>query len=348
MNKQAKNEITNKKTSLGKRKKSEPEGNPDGSDLDSVVMSEPRNKMQKVTHSNTTDVESAAKMKSALMLEPSFMKTKMACAIGNGHTITLSDDGTVYSFGRNGFGELGLGHTNEILLPTPNPNLPQINVVSCGWNFKVCVDYEGFIWSFGYNSSGQLGTGNKKIYNVPQKILNVPPVLSVSCGCEHTLIITNDDNLWSWGSNKFGQLCHGDKEDRIIPQKTSFSNIAKISAGYFHSLFQNNKGEIFACGYNRDGECGLGHYDHRQVTPSLILDAPSNIVHFVCGNQQNLFLDSEGNVFSVGHNYFGQLGLGHNTNQSKLKKIPNIPPIKIISCVRSSCYLIYSHVDHHK
>ena len=202
MNKQATNDITNKKTSLGKRKKSEPEGNPDGSDLDSVVMNEPRKKMQKVTHSNTTDVESAAKMKSALMLEPSFMQTKMACAIGNGHTITLSDDGTVYSFGRNS-GELGLGHTNEISLPTRNPNLPQINVVSCGFNFTVCVDYEGFIWSFGYNSSGQLGTGNKRNYTViPQKLLNLPPVLSVSCGCRHTLIITNDDNLWSCGQYK--------------------------------------------------------------------------------------------------------------------------------------------------
>ena len=66
----------------------------------------------------------------------------------------------------------------------------------------------------------------------------------------------------------------------------------------------------------------------------------SNIVHFVCGYHQNLFLDSEGNVFSVGYNSFGELGLGHNTNQNVLSKIPNIPPIKIISCVSASSYLI--------
>ena len=56
--------------------------------------------------------------------------------------------------------------------------------------------------------------------------------------------------------------------------------------------------------------------------------------------QQSLFLDSEGNVFSVGYNDEGQLGLGHYTNQNVLNKIPNIPPIKIISCARSSSYLI--------
>ena len=202
------------------------------------------------------------------------------------------------------------------------------------------MDHEGFIWSFGDHEFGQLGTGNTPDFNVPQKILNIPPVVSVSCGESHTLIITNDDNLWSCGRNSEGQLCQGDTEDRSIPQKTSFSNISKISAGWNHSLFQNNKGEIFSCGYNGEGRCGLGRFNDSQITPSLIPNTPSNIVQFVCGYSQNLFLDQEGNVFSVGDNYFGQLGLGHNINQNELKKIPNIPPIKIISCVSASCYLI--------
>ena len=386
------------KTSLGKRKKSEPsEGNTDGTDdIDSVIMIEPRNKIQKVNHSTTIDGESVAKMESEIMLEPTeknkmktsqksepsegnsdgsddldsvivseprkqiqkvnhsntiekmtqmkFVQTKMSCACGEFHTITLSDDGIVHSFGRNWEGQLGLGHNDEVSLPTPIPNLPQINMISCGWYFTVCVDHESFIWSFGENTFGQLGTGNKTNFNVPQKLQNIPPVVSVSCGSDHTLVITNDDNLWSWGRNEFGQLCHLDEEDhkesRSKPQKTSFSNISKISTGYNYSLFQNNKGEIFACGNNRQGQCGLGHFNSPQITPSLIPNVPSNIVHFVCGSHQNLFLDSEGNVYSVGSNGCGQLGLGHNTDQNELNKIPNIPPIKIISCAGSSSYLI--------
>ena len=261
-------------------------------------------------------------------------------ASGLWHTITLSDDGTAHSFGKNNDGALGLGHNDNVSLPTPIPNLPKINQISCGMYFTVCVDDEGFIWSFGKNDSGQLGTGNTTNFNVPQKVLDIPPVLSVDCGSEHTLIITNDDNLWSWGKNICGQLFHGDTEGRSKPQKTSFSDISKISAGFNHSLFQNNNGEIFACGANSCGECGLGHFNHPQITPSLILNLPSNIFHFVCGSCQSLFLDSDGNVFSVGYNFFGQLGLGHNTNQNVLNKIPNIPPIKTISCVHSSCYLI--------
>ena len=115
-----------------------------------------------------------------------------------------------------------------------------------------------------------------------------------------------------------------------------FKNISLLG----HSLFQNKKGEIFACGSNKYGQYGLGHFDDPQITPSLILNLPSNIVQFVCGYHHSLFLDSDGNVFSVGFNQSGQLGLGHNTNQNVLNKIPNIPPIQTISCVYSSSYLI--------
>ena len=105
----------------------------------------------------------------------------------------------------------------------------------------------------------------------------------------------------------------------------------------FHSLFQNYEGKIFACGSNQAGQCGLGHFDSPQITPSLILNLPSNIVQFGCGSSQSLFLDSEGNAYFVGH---GSLFLGHNTNQNVLNKITNIPPIRTISCIFASCYLL--------
>ena len=263
----------------------------------------------------------------------------MAACCGEYHTVTLSNDGTLHSFGYNYLGQLGLGTNNQrVSVPTPIPNLPQISKISCGCNFTVCVDCEGFMWSFGENNSGQLGTGNTTNFNFPQKILDIPPVLSISCGLEHTLIITTDSDLLSCGYNKYGQLCLDNQENQTKPQKTLFSNISKISTGNHHSLFQNDKGEIFSCGYNHHGECGLGHFNSPQIKPSLVLNPPQNIVQFICGSYQNLFLDSEGNVFSVGYNYHGQLGLGHNTNQNELNRIINIPPIRTISCL---CKLLF-------
>ena len=264
----------------------------------------------------------------------------MACSSGAFHTIALSDDGVVHTFGNNELGQLGLGHNNDVSLPTPIPNLPLIKQISCGSHFTVCVDDEGFLWTFGKNSFGSVETGNKTNSNVPHKIFNIPPVLSVACGSEHTLIITNDDDLWSRGKNNHGQLCLGNKTNQSEFQKTSFFNISRISAGNQHSLFQNNKGEIFSCGFNYAGECALGHFQHPQITPTLITGIHSNIVNFVCGTHHNLFLDSEGNVFSVGYNIFGQLGLSHFKEENVLRQITNIPPIQTISCISNSSYLV--------
>ena len=268
-------------------------------------------------------------------------KVDMLCSCGFEHTVAVSNDGEVHSFGRNNKGQLGLGHNNDVSLPTPIPNLPKIMEVSCGDSFTVCIDKEGGLWSFGNNDHGQLGTGNTTNYNIPQKIEHIPPVRSVSCGYAHALIITNDSKLWSCGRNYERELCLGNSGgNQSKYQQTSFEQISKISAGGIHSLFQNNKGEIFSCGYNKYGEVGLGHFNDPQIKVALIPNLPLNIVQFCSGYFHSLFLDFKGNVFSVGNNAQGQLGLGHNNNQNVLNQIPNIPPIQKISCIHNTSYLI--------
>ena len=263
----------------------------------------------------------------------------MACS-NSVCVFTLSDDGSVYSFENNENGELSLVHLNETSIPTCIPNLPVIKQIACGYNFTYCIDHEGFVWSFGGNNFGQLGTGDYTNFNAPQKIQNIPPVLSVDCGYAHVAIITNDSNLWSCGYNCYGQLCLGKRENKITFQKTSFTDISIISVGGFNICFQTNKGKIYACGKNSNGELALGHFCATQITPTLIPNIPKNIVQFVCGYYHSLFLDVDGNVFSVGNNDYGQLGLGHNTGQNVLNQILNIPPIQIISQVCHSSFLI--------
>ena len=62
----------------------------------------------------------------------------MTCASGCAHSITISDDGTAHSFGRNKEGELGLGNNTHASLPTPIPNLPKINMVSWIFFHSLC------------------------------------------------------------------------------------------------------------------------------------------------------------------------------------------------------------------
>ena len=262
------------------------------------------------------------------------------CSVGESHTITVSDDGVAYSFGKNTLGQLGFGNEYYCEIPSPIPDLPKIKMVSCGKNFTVCVDYEGLMWSFGENKIGQLGTGDTTSYRYPHKIEDVPPVHSISCGEGHTLIITNNASLWSVGRNKCWQLCLENKKNQTKPQQTSYSNISNISAGAFHSLFQNFDGEVFGCGLNECGNLGLGHYNRLQTIPCLIPNQPQNIIQFCCGVSHSLFLDIEGKVYSVGYNMNGALGIGNYKNQNLLNQIPNIPFIQNISCIGDNSFLI--------
>ena len=290
-----------------------------------------------------------------LFITPTSASTMSWCCVtGIKHTICLSEDGKLYSFGSNVYGRLGLdssvtnvsGNNRVMGSPQQIQNLPKITMVSCGFSFTVCIDEEGFAWSFGLNEYGQSGLGNnKKLVSKPLKIENIPPANSISCGGYHTLILTTDLNLWACGLNESGQLFLECQEEQTIPKQTSFSEISKICAGAHFSFIQNMNGKIYGRGDNLYGQLGLGHNNSPQIIASLVNDHSSNIVQFCCGLHHALFLDDIGNVYSVGKNESdltssGQLGLGNFINQNTLQQIVNIPPIQTISCSGSSSYLL--------
>ena len=261
----------------------------------------------------------------------------MNCSTGKYYTVVLSDDGTLHSFGWNEFGQLGLGHIKKVSGIEQITNLDQkIKMISCGFDFTVCVDEKGFMWLFGMNESVSIH------FKIPQKIKNISNVQSISCGYSHILILTNDRNLWSWGNNEYGQLCLGNTEEPSIsgPKRTSYTNVSNIYAGSNHSLFQNDEGIIFACGFNKNGELGLGHNKFSQTKVSIIPNQPPQIIKICCGMNHSLFLDGKGNVYSVGKNDKGQLGIGDNINKNLLQQISNIPKIKTISVGDFSGYLL--------
>ena len=268
----------------------------------------------------------------------------MSCAIGYDFTVCLSDEGIIHAFGSNSYGQLGLGYVGQIdsvpTLPCPILNLPRIKMVSCGGYFTVCVDYEGFVWSFGDNSQGQLGIDEDRIFCSPQKIEDIPPVQSVSCGRQHTLIIAND-YLWACGNNERGQLCLGSKERKMKFTQSSFSEIKKICAGGYHSLFQNSEGDIYGCGSNKFGfGCTSSNPQFDVVCAVSHNQLPNPIIQFSCGSRHSLFLDSAGCVYSVGFNMHGCLGLGNDKSTHELTRISKIPAIHKISCSAYCSYLI--------
>lgn len=249
------------------------------------------------------------------------------------HTVYLSDNGHVYSFGGNDYGQLGTGDYIDQKIPKQIIDLPIISKVSCGYKFTVCIDQNGKLWSFGSNDFGQLGLKNRVGQSKPQKIPKLSNVIDVTCGGFHTLcILSEKKELWSCGYNKQGQLCLGHAKTLVTYFKpANFSNIISISAGYEFTLFQNTDGEIYACGYNGEGQLGIGNRTI-QFQPTLIPNLPNPIKSFSCGASHSIFLDIEGFVYSTGNNVNGELGFDNCEFKCNLTRIDSIPTIKTIAC----------------
>ena len=172
----------------------------------------------------------------------------------------------------------------------------------------------------------------------PVKLENVPPVKTIACGAYHLLMITIDEDLWSIGRNDYGQLCIGNSVKQSKPQQTKFSNVTHVGAGAVFSLFTSRE-QIYACGYNNNGQLGLNDWKDR-FNPEIIPNQPPDIVQISCGYSHALFLDIEGNVFCVGDNTNGKLGLGNKPNQKELNQLQNLPTIVYVSAVCNSSYLL--------
>ena len=90
---------------------------------------------------------------------------------GQTHTVALKADGTVWSWGNNAKGQLGLGYTGG-METEPQKVMSNVKKIAVGDNFTMAVDFDGHLWTWGINNYGQLGLGlatNVKV-NIPTKV----------------------------------------------------------------------------------------------------------------------------------------------------------------------------------
>ena len=182
------------------------------------------------------------------------------CACDN--ILVLKNDGTLWGCGYNGFGQLGLGDTNNrTTLTQITSNINDIKSVYCGSNYTVVLKNDDTLWGSGWNNYGQLGLGdtnNRKIFT--QITTNINNIKSVYCGKYHTLILKNDGTLWGSGNNGSGQLGLGGRSSKttFTQVTTNVDNIKAVYCGFNHTLILKNDGTLWGCGSNTYGQLGLG------------------------------------------------------------------------------------------
>jgi PKD repeat protein len=113
------------------------------------------------------------------------------------------------------------------------------------------------------------------------------------------------------GNNYSGELGNGTYNDSDIPEMIVSSNVTAIASGGYHSLFLKSDGSLWAMGYNGFGQLGDGTTDNGNFETNLPeMIVPSNVTAIAAGVEHSLFLKSDGSLWAMGYNGFGQLGDG--------------------------------------
>ena len=235
---------------------------------------------------------------------------------GYHYTIILKNDGTLWTCGYNEHGQLGVGDTSYRTTFTQITN--GVKSVHCGGNHTIILKNDGTLWGCGYNVHGQLGLGDTNHRTTLTQITaNTDDIKSVYCGGFYTFILKNDGTLWGCGNNSYGQLGLGDGNRRTtFTQITANANdIKSIYCGGYHTLMLKNDGTLWGCGYNWQGQLGLGDQNDRTTFVQITTNT-DNIKSVYCGDHYTIILKNDNTLWACGRNHCGQLGLGDTTDRT--------------------------------
>lgn len=193
----------------------------------------------------------------------------------------------------------------------------------------------------GSNSSRQLGFNDTTNRMVPEVLSTINPsdVKSITLGAQYTIFLMKDGTVKGCGSNFTGQLGISNTSAQYLTT-LAVTNVKEVACGAGHTIFLLNDGTVKGCGSVQQGQLGL-NINTELYAPSYaytdIATIPITEVKSVrCGYGYTMFLKTDGTVYAVGNNYYGQLGLGHRTTPVKtITKIPNLTGVADIFCGES-------------
>ena len=191
----------------------------------------------------------------------------VAIAGARDHTLALRGDGTVWAWGDNEFGNLGIGTTTNHSTPVQVQSLTNIVAIAGGRDHSLAVRSDGTVWSWGWNQYGQVGDGTKGNNRLrPVQVTGLTGVTRVSAGADHSMALTAAGVVWAWGQNNDGQLGDGTATNRSKPVSvTGVSGIVEIGNGRLHSLAVESDGSAWAWGLNSTGQLGDGTTTNRRT-----------------------------------------------------------------------------------
>ncbi|MEL7340188.1 MAG: chromosome condensation regulator RCC1, partial [Bacteroidota bacterium] len=227
----------------------------------------------------------------------------------------IKEDGTLWSWGWDGYGQLGT-NGGDVNVPTQVGTDNDWVSVSAGAYHSLALKQDGTLWSWGLNADGELGDGSTTQRNIPGQVGSDNNWAYISAGFAASYAIKTDGTLWSWGWNGFGQLGQGNTQALTTPtQVGTETDWAIVEIGGRHTLAMKTDGTIWGCGLNFSGQLGTGNTDSPQ--PSFILiGSESDWVEIAAGFGHSMGRKQDSTLWTWGFNANGQLGNGTTTQST--------------------------------
>jgi alpha-tubulin suppressor-like RCC1 family protein len=249
--------------------------------------------------------------------------TQIAC--GGNHSLFTMADGSLWVIGDNSYGQLGLGSTPAMA------NIPQeivsngVLLIAGGGHHTLFKKSDGSLWGMGDNEFGQLGLG-LGLAKTPQQILS-SGVGVITAGDNHSLY-TSANKLWVMGKNQSGQLGDATTNNHSLPEAVftatgTRAGFTSIAGGGNFSIFgsvNTTGGRLLGMGSDSSGELG-GAYAYTNVSVTI---ASFNVTAIAAGEAHALFIKSDGSLWGIGDDEFGQLGQGSD-NDAFSVPVPIMP-----------------------
>jgi len=247
-------------------------------------------------------------------------------AAGLKHACCVTKNGSLWTWGHNVWGQLGLGDDSANFILSPHlvciPHTPKFArspalMVACGEDHTVVLTVAGQVWTCGANFNGQCGYGNNDLFEFNQLTLVNPeifgtsaPIGMIAAGDEHTMAVgRNDKTLWTWGSNIDGQLCLGNTVLRVyvptqIPAATfGGAAVTTMDGGTDFTMIVTADGVLWACGHGSLGELGLGKRENfhtvQRVGGEDVFDG-QGVRMAVCGMAHTIVVTNDNTMWTCG------------------------------------------------
>ena len=253
--------------------------------------------------------------------------------ISKQHAVALKADGTVWTWGNNNSGQLGLGDRNQKVSPTKVPTLENIVDIAVGVNSTIALKADGTVWGFGYNGSGQLGNQKTAIQKTPSQVItkdginleNIVKIVGGNDSLYRTVALDKFGNVWAWGisygttaqkiegleniidiSTKYVVKADGKVIELANNKELALENIVRVEEGSGNALFLTKDGKGYGIGENSNGELGNGNIKDSKTPTKILNEDGSNeltgIKQLSAGKQASMAILENGDTYVWGSN----------------------------------------------